>query len=832
MPENYTILSFTEKCPLRCTMRHIGRIEPHTHELFELDMVLSGQCQAKVGDQLYALRAEDVLSIEAHIPHAFTGTDCTIITVQFDQSHFERSLPDPRHPDFICNSAIQENSAAYDSLRRQIARLVKNNADRHLGFELRNFSIIYDIMDVMYQNFRVEDSEARNQRAHRTNLRMAEIAKIINESYQENLSLGELAERVHLSAPYLSKFFEKQFGVTFLNYLTRVRLDHALDELLKTDDTIEAVSAGAGFPNSHAFVQAFKKEHGVLPSIYRRQARRKKPEKSVPLLIEQHDYMAGLKKYLELPAAEEPRQAITCRASVSAQKRAASLRHTWRTMTGVTSAGAILSGEVQRLLKKMQAEIGFRYVKFNGIFSDDMHVYFENPDGSPVYSFAYVDKVFDFLLSIGLRPFVQLGFMPESLAKSRKRLFGYLVSEPASLEKWSELVTALIRHLQERYGQEELRQWFFSVWHQPDTPESMYGFSGREAFYSFYRVTYRAVKGCDAALFFGAPSTYYLLQPGYRNWYIPFLQWCREHACSPGFLNFHYYDLVLNAEGPGQEAFGFTHAASLRDTPDDFSSFVTQVCSERHALGADAMPLFLTEWNNTPSQQDLLNDTCFKSCYIVKGILENYDRLESFSYWSLTDWMGESPQPKELYFGGLGLFTANGIPKASYYAFTLLRRLGDTLLGKGEGWFITRKAESFQILLYNYRHFSHLYAMGERFDMTFKDRYTPFSPEQMLDVHLSIRDVENGAYMVTETVVSRNAGSSFDQWVAMGAVELREKAELDTLIARSSPAISKYPVSVEAGTLRLDAMLDMLEVRLIEVKRLSAGEREIGGQGL
>lgn len=818
MPQNYTILNFEEGSPLRCTMRRVGIVETHVHDLFELDMLVSGSCLVSVGTESFTASADDVFSIDARVPHAFSGKDCTLVTIQFEQTFFERTLPEPKHPDFICNSALQGDSAAFGAMRRLIARLVKNNSEQQLGYELRNRAMIYELMDIMYQNFRVEDSEARNQRAHRYTARMADISRIIGESYQENLTLSQLAQRVHLSAPYLSKFFEKQFGLTFLSYLTRVRLSHAVEELLKTDNTIETVSANAGFPNSHAFVQAFKKEYAVLPSIYRRQARIKPAGEPAALQIEQHDYMAGLKKYLEAGPAEPPRQAISCRASVSAQKRVSALRHTWRTMLGVTSAAALLSAEVQQLLRRMQAEIGFRYVKFNGILSDEMHVVFENADGTPVYSFAYADKVFDFLQSVGLRPFVQLGFMPEALAKGRKRLFGYLVSEPESLEQWRDLVSALIRHLQERYGQEELRQWFFSVWHLPDTPESMYGFSSNESFYEFYKATYSAVKACDAGLFFGAPSTYYLMQPGYQNWYIPFLTWCKEQGCTPDYLNFHYYDLVFSDSESGQEAFGFTRAASLRESSDGFGSFITQVRSERHQLGADALPLFLSEWNNTPSQQDLLNDTCFKSCYIAKGILENYDQLESFSYWSLTDWMGEAPQPNKLFFGGLGLFTANGIPKASFYVFTLLRQLGDSLLGRGEGWFVTRQGESYRIILYNYRHFSHLYAMGERFDMTFTDRYTPFSPEQMLDVQLSIRDLADGEYMVTETVVNRSSGSAFDQWIAMGAVELSDQRELKVLSARSTPAINKYLAAAVGNTLRIDAMLELLEVRLIVVQ--------------
>ena len=495
MAENYTIIDFSDQNPLRCTMRRIGTIETHWHEVFELDLILSGRCQVRVGEQVFSLQADDVLSIEAHTPHSFTGTDCTIITVQFEQTYFERTLPEPRHPDFLCNSALQGDSAAYESLRRLIARLVKNNADRHLGYELRNWSLIYDVMDVMYQNFRVEDSEARNQRAHRYSARMAQISRIIGESYRENLTLSALADRVHLSAPYLSKFFEKQFGVTFLGYLTRVRLAHAVDELLKTDDTIETVSANSGFPNSHAFVQAFKKEYGALPSLYRRKMRAQRAEETAAPFVEQHDYMAGLKKYLEEPqTGEQPVQAISCRASVSAADSGTELRHSWRTMTGVASASALLLSDVQEILRRVQREIGFRYIKFNGVLSEDMHVYSEDAAGEPVYSFAFVDKVFDFLLSVGLRPLVQLSFMPEALARTHKRLFGYLVSEPSSLEKWSALVTALIRHLQARYGQEELRRWLFCVWEQPDTPENLYGFSDTESVYCFYRETYRAVK--------------------------------------------------------------------------------------------------------------------------------------------------------------------------------------------------------------------------------------------------------------------------------------------------------------------------------------------------
>ena len=824
MRQRYEILEFSPKLPVRCTMQHIGNVESHLHDFFEIIFVLSGQCRVVIDGQLSTLGPEDIVSINGHTPHELHSADCVIIFVQFEQSQFEQTLPTPQHPDFFCNSAQQGDSAAFGAIRRLIARLVKNNADRQLGFELRNWSLIYELMDVMYKNFRIDSSTPQAARNYRYAARIAGITGIINAHYTENFTLSQLADQVHLSAPYLSKFFDQHFGMSFLAYLTQLRLGHAVDALERSEDTIETISAESGFSNSHAFVQAFKKEYGVLPSVYRRRFRMEKQTGTAGSLpvVEQHDYMAGLKKYLDATPVETMReQVISCSARCSVKAELQTLRHTWRTLTGVDSARDLLFADVQDMIRRIQREIGFSYIKFGGIFSDELRVYSRNADGEAVYNFAYVDKVLDFLLIVDLKPLLQLGFMPELLAKEPgRRLFNDLVSEPKRNEDWAALVTALIRHLLSRYGQAELESWLFSVWHQPDTPHHMFGFSSDAAFYAFYRVTRQAVKDCCPTLRVGTPPTFYIARTEYVNWYRPFLAWCRENGCMPDFLNFHFYDTSLSDSGSGQELFGFVESMTLGKDPNGLRNFVDQVIDESHRERLEGLPIYLSEWNNSPSQQDWLNDTCYKSCYIVKSILENYDRIDSFCYWSLTDLMGEAPLPKELFFGGLGLFTVNGLPKSGYYAFTLLRRLGDVLIGRGDGWFATRQGKSYRILLYNYRHFSHLYAQGERFDMTFTDRYTPFSPEQSLDVHLSLTDVENGEYLVREIVINRRSGSAFDQWVAMGALELDRTEEYETLASRSLPERSKYRADARRHTLELDAMLDMLEVRLLEIERL------------
>ncbi len=818
---NYEILDFSSHMPLRCEVKELGSSALHQHDYFEIDFLLRGKLSATIGDQVYSFGSEDIFSVDPHVPHELRSPGCVVITVQFEQSLFVNMLPTPQYPHFFCNSVVQGDNAAFAQLRRLIARLVKNNADRRPGFELRNLSLVYEIMDVFYNNFRILRTKAQDQQSHRYAARIAEIARIVRAHYTENFSLSMLAEKVHLSAPYLSKFFDQQFGMTFLAYLTQIRLDHAMNALSHSDNTIDDIAAASGFPNTHAFVQAFKKEYDTLPSVYRRKLRLEKENSTPRIEVEQHDYMAGLKKYLEEDGGTAPvqQQAISSNIRLNTERPATPLSHTWRAVLSAGNVADLLLADMQEMMRRMQTEIGFRYVKLHNVFSDVLHVYSQRSDGTPVCNFSYLDRVLDFVTSLGLLPMIELSFMPAALAKNPDRLlFHYLVSEPNNLERWTDLVGALVKHLQERYGAAALRAWRFSVWREPDTPEALFGFSSDEKFFRFYQATRAAVKACDSRISFGAPATFYLAGVEDPMWYLHFLDWCRKNDCLPEYLNFVYYDVARSEEERGgQTEFGFVETMVLRGDGDGLKLFLDEALADRKNLGLQHLPVYLTEWNHTPSQQDLLNDTCFRSCYLTKNILQNYDRIASFGVWSATDLMAETDLPRELFFGGLGLFTENGVPKAGYYALMLLSQLGDQFLGKGDGWFATRQGDSFRLILYNYRHFSHLYAVGERFDMTFTDRYTPFSPEQSLDVHVVLDGVPNGTYTVRETIVNRKHGSAFDKWLEMGALEPDSWQELEILKALSVPLCSKYHAKAEKHTLSIDAMLDMLEVRLITV---------------
>lgn len=820
MERSYEVIAFGEAIPIRCFVNRIGRAEQHWHDSLEVLMILSGEAHIVMQGQTFMLKESDVVTINSRQLHETSSEECVLITLQIDTTKLASGISLPR---IECCSAGQTESPRYDEIRRVIAQLIQVSAEGGQGQLSLGWALLYQLVHHLSSEFASQDELEFTGQKHME--RVSSLAAIVGEKYNTNLTLSAVAEQVHLSAPYLSRYFEKYFGVTFLTYLTQVRLTHAVSLLLTTDETIDAIAENSGFANTHAFVQAFKRTYNTLPSVYRRNNSRSKPLKTaIPsryLELEHSNYMSTLRKYLETPVHQDARSTTVSRYVVfSAQEEGKLLRHTWKTFVCVARASELLMEDIRVLLREVQQSIGYQYIKFHGLLSDDMRVCQLDKDGNIVYSFVMIDKAFDFLLTIGLKPLVQLSFMPELLAKDPlRRVFNFCVSEPKDLNQWTQLVKALTLHLIERYGIQEVESWPFCVWNEPDTSfELMFAFQNNEDFYTFYLETYKTVKACAPSIQFGSPSTYYIVQNNYENWLNRFLPWAREHHCMPDFLNVHFYATNYRPEDEGTSEGDFLGPLSLSTDDGAFHRFVEHVRSLGTSEYANEVPIYLTEWNFTPSKRDLLGDTCFRSCYIVKNILENYDRLDSFGFWFLSDFMQELSIPQESFHGGLGLVTADGIKKAGYYAFQLLAQLKGDLISRGDGWFATRDGDCIHILFYDYKHFSQLYAQGELFDMTFTSRYTSFLPEQEMDIKLVISDMSPGSYLVEETIINRRYGSAFDEWVNMGGLLLQTQREREALAARSTPFTRKYLLDSENGEFELNILLELLEVRLVSIK--------------
>jgi len=144
---------------------------------------------------------------------------------------------------------------------------------------------------------------------------------------------------------------------------------------------------------------------------------------------------------------------------------------------------------------ELQRKLKFSYIRFHGIFNDEMMVYLETEEGKPIYNWAYVDKLYDFLLQAGIRPFVALSFMPSALARSNETIFWWRghIAPPNDQNKWNALVREFIRHCLNRYGMNEVSTWYFEVWNEPDLSGVCWAGTKQE-YFEFYAGTAATIK--------------------------------------------------------------------------------------------------------------------------------------------------------------------------------------------------------------------------------------------------------------------------------------------------------------------------------------------------
>lgn len=398
---------------------------------------------------------------------------------------------------------------------------------------LLSHSLISQLLYELITHFQApqpEDSVIRQKSLKQ----LTQITDYINTHFDENLGLKDVAEAFHFSQSYLSRIFKQGMNMTFSQYYNNIRLEHAVNEMLTSSESIAEIASRSGFSDARSMVSAFRKKYGMLPSEYRASHSSGIPADKMHgevnyLSVTSSSSLSALAEYLKddkgrIPSASgQPLSACLDLGSFSVSRPGTALRHTWRSLCCVGSTRELLYGEVQEMLRKMQREMPFEYVKFHGLLSDDMMLYHELPDGTVSLSFATLDKVFDFLLGIGLRPMMQFFMMPQELAADPGCMNFFIrqnTSPPKDLSRWNTLIDRLVRHCVQRYGIEEVRTWPFTLWNEPDTNPEMFGFGfeHREAFWELYRETYATVKAVDPAFRFGSPALLFLPEDP-LNWY-------------------------------------------------------------------------------------------------------------------------------------------------------------------------------------------------------------------------------------------------------------------------------------------------------------------------
>ncbi len=325
--------------------------------------------------------------------------------------------------------------------------------------------------------------------------------------------------------------------------------------------------------------------------------------------------------------------------------------------------GTLIRDDSQAQLKTAADELGFRYIRFHAIFHDVLGtVRIEN--GKTVYDWTKIDQLYDDLLARHIRPFVELGFTPQALATSQNKIFYWQgnTSHPIPAA-WKALIDAYVRHIEARYGKDEVRSWYFEVWNEPNLSGFWEG-ADQKAYFELYDLTANTIKAIDPALRVGGPST------AGAAWVPEFLDHVSKSGAAVDFVTTHTYGV----QG------GFLDENGKQDTkldpsPDAILGDVRRVHQEISASKYPNLPLYFTEWSTSYTPRDLVHDSYISAPYILTKLKGAKGLLQGMSYWVYSD-LFEEPGPQARPFeGGFGLMTPQGVRKPAWFAYKYLNAL-------------------------------------------------------------------------------------------------------------------------------------------------------------
>lgn len=451
-------------------------------------------------------------------------------------------------------------------------------------------------------------------------------------------------------------------------------------------------------------------------------------------------------------------------------------------------------------LKTVRDELGFRYIRFHAIFHDVLGTYREE-HGKPIYDWTRIDALYDRLLAMGIRPFVELGFTPEAMKTSDQHIFYWKsnTSHP-DLAKWTALIDAFAHHLEQRYGRDEVRRWYFEVWNEPNLAGFWEG-ADQTAYFALYDATARALKRVDPQLKVGGPAT------AGAAWVPEFLAHTAKAKVPVDFVTTHTYGVdggFLDENGKED--------TKLSASPDAIVGDVRRVREQIQASAHPGLPLYFTEWSTSYTPRDAVHDAYVSAAYILSKLKAVDGLAQGMSYWTFSDLFEEPGPPTAPFQGGFGLLNPQGIRKPAYFAYRYLHQLGERALPSSDPEsVVTWDGKTLKALVWHFRQPEQ--AQSNR---SFFTRVQPASPAA--DVRLELSKLRPGDYRVAIHRTGFDANDAYTAYLRMGAPSTLSAAQLQQLreLTADKPATSRLHVDT-SGAARLTVPMRDNDVVLLEL---------------
>jgi xylan 1,4-beta-xylosidase len=431
----------------------------------------------------------------------------------------------------------------------------------------------------------------------------------------------------------------------------------------------------------------------------------------------------------------------------------------WQDCVGAGRVAEGLRDGWRRQLEECHREIGFKYIRMHGLLQDELGVYSEDSHGQPRYNWQYIDDVYDYLISIGMKPFVEFGFMPNALASGKGKIFWWdaNVTPPNDYAKWDALVTALVKHWTERYGENEMATWRFEIWNEPNYPGFWHpptNSTPRDAYFKLYEHTARDVKSVSTNYLVGGPAG------AGPVWTKELIEFCQTNNVPIDFISYHAYGL---GGGPsGLDEYGNNKlylSANIHSVADIVNS---QRPIIEKSLKPE-LPIYITEWSASYSPRDPVHDSYFSAAFILEQ-LRRTESASSMSYWTFTDIFEENGPPPRPFHGGFGLINFEDVPKPAFWAYKFLAMLGGTELKNADAssYVCADNRGGVQVLLWDITHPTDGKISNQDYF------FHPPPPREKGDVVVKLKNVAPGNYHLVIYQIGYGHNDPYSRYLDMG----------------------------------------------------------------
>lgn len=800
---------FQRKEKLRLEILDSQEEKEHFHQDIELIYVLSGKMEINMSGQKTILSAEDIFMVNANKQHYLKSSGEILYVKLTILNDLLSDVLNNFDIMFVCDSS-RNTDAAYDGIRKLLQQLLGHYlSNKGKTADFAYISLCYKIMDYVCTHFLIRSSSSIGEtESDKYRQRLLQIENYIRANYRSAISLKELADKLYLSNGYLSRFFKKNYGMSFAEYLTNVRLHHAVDQLLYTDIPITRIVYDNGFASVAIFNKAFKKEYGETPSAVRKRSAKNKIDETSSLSEELERKLESV-LWGENSEKEENEEKIEERAEISVIG-GTPLKRIWNKIMNMGSADDLLRSEVQEHVLLLKDVLKVEYVRFWNPFSKEMLIDINNPDHK--YNFSRLDSILDFLVKYDIRPFIELENKPKRVEKTTTSSLIYeLFENIESLDNWHAVMKAFMRHVISRYGREEVSRWKFELWLDAEhINDDLYLLN----YFEKMKISRNIIHQYSEASIGGSGMHGYVKGSEKKSAYIrAFYDKIKAVDALPDFITLYSYAYnSLDEEG---------RMISKVSSDEDFMCHV--IDNFWRDVGADLKDkeVYFTEWNLTISDRNQINDTCFKGAYVMKNYIDLLDKIDAMAYFRGSDRVSESYDTDDFLFGGMGLLTRDGIKKPTMFAFHFLNRLYPVFIGKGRNFLATKDGHgNYGIACHNCKKLSYNYYYVEEDSLDREHMAKYFEDMDSLELCLKLNDVEDGIYQMKIYRINSENGSVQNIWKEIEFETNLSKDDIRYIQKACEPKFSMQKIRAEAGCIQLNISLMANEIAYIGLKQI------------